>query len=121
VFSLASQFSVSSGFGLNRICINFPHTQKLMTWVHSLVLATVSATREGLCGFRNCEHFDSKVELKYSNRYIPAFNTNILIQTVSSVRSLSVAAVTDDVSHMKVAPIGILPWQFNIPYFVAVS
>jgi cleavage and polyadenylation specificity factor subunit 5 len=37
VFSLASQFNVSNGFGLNVVCINFPSAHKLMAWVQCII------------------------------------------------------------------------------------
>lgn len=109
MFSLASQLSVSNGF----------HIQIAYAFIFLLLTSSSHGwnaqfgpghhkyhKRRAFHGCRNYEHFDYKVGLKYINHYIPAFNTNILIQTISSVLSLSIAAVTGAVSCVKIAPIG---------------
>jgi hypothetical protein len=46
------------------------------------------------------------VGLKYINHYIPTFNANIVIQSISSILSHSIAPVVGAVLHMNIAPIG---------------
>jgi hypothetical protein len=59
----------------------------------------------GLFGCGNWEHLNYTVGLKYINHYIPTFNANIVIQSISSILSHSIAPVMSAALHMNIAPI----------------
>ena len=108
VFSLASECNVSNGFGLNILCINFPSNRKLMVWVKCTIWSWPQWILQecGLFGCRNWEHLNYTVGLKCINHYIPKFNVNIVIQSISSVLPHSIAPVVGPVLHMNIAPFG---------------